>query len=281
MRWSNRMESASVLPLLRSRFDEHVPPSVNIEITTDCNYGCSFCPQSSRRRPSKAISRDAMAHVVTDLKDIRFDGLVVLAVNNEPFLHPDLMSFCEMISGELPGAECLLVSNGSLVTVDHLRFLSRLERRPMLLVNDYTENREVSARIREMLASIGTAPALPVTIKARSRAEKLSNRAGNQGGNDATVADYRDVVCTWPFGGLFLSADLEAFLCCSDYMHEVILGNMKAQRLMDIWTGAPYRDIRRRMLATQRADIELCRRCDAEWFSLPAHCAKRGTPGEA
>ena len=275
VRWSNLMEDRKVLPLLRTRFDPVIPPAVNIEITTHCNYGCSFCPQSSRRRPSRQMSAEDFAIVARKLAEIRFDGLVVLAVNNEPFMHPLLMSFCESLSRDLPEAKCMLVSNGSLITQEQLDFLARLPHPPSLLVNDYTEGHVVTPRIHDMLALLETPGSLPVTILPRSSSEVLSNRAGNQGGCDSHVEDYRDIVCTWPFTSLFISADLKAFLCCSDYEHEVIVGDLRTTRIMDIWKGELYRGIRHKMLTSQRAELGLCSKCDAEWFSLPKHCEER------
>lgn len=274
-RWSNVMATKKVLPVLARRFKEDEPPAVNIEITTDCNYACPFCPQSSYRRSSRYMTPEAFSYVVDELRRMDFSGLIVPAVNNEPFMHESLMSFCEQIALRLPRANCLLLSNGSLITFEHLRFLASLPRPPSILVNDYTENHMVACRIRGMLGSLDTrfAPSLNVEVRERSRAEKLSNRAGNQGGCTSVLDDYQDVVCTWPFTGVFLAPDLKTFLCCSDYRHQVMMGDLKEKRLMDIWRGEPYRDLRRKMLDTCREGLSLCERCDAEWFCLPPHCA--------
>jgi len=269
------MATKSILPILRHRFDENVFPSVNLEIATDCNYRCTFCPQSSHRRRSQYITGDGFRFVLDELKRIHFSGLFVLSVNNEPFMHPLLLSFCEQISVDLPAATCQIISNGSLIKKDDLVFLARLSRPPVLDINDYTENHTIAPRIREWVASLGTGRSLAVNISLRLRSEKLSNRAGNQAVSGSRPADYRDIVCTWLFMGLFLTPDLRAFLCCSDYRYEVILGDLKRQPLMDIWKGAGYREIRRKMMNSLRRDIALCSRCDAEWFVLPQHCCRK------
>ena len=166
-RWSNLMATKSILPVLRHRFDENVFPSVNLEIATDCNYGCSFCPQSSHRRRSQYITGDAFRFVLDELKRIHFSGAFVLSVNNEPFMHPLLASFCEQISVNLPAATCQIISNGSLIKKDDLVFLARLSRPPVPNINDYTENHTIAPRIREWVASLGTGKALAVNISLR------------------------------------------------------------------------------------------------------------------
>jgi hypothetical protein len=71
---------------------------------------------------------------------------------------------------------------------------------------------------------------------------------------------------------------MKAFFCCSDYYHEMILGDLNQQGLMDIWNGPAYREIREHMLNTCRAKIPLCAQCDDARFSLPDHCMKRPLP---
>ena len=276
--WSNMMATREVLPRLRDRFDPDHVPSISIEINTDCNYRCSFCPQSTRRRPSRFMTRDAFRRVVADLAGMSFDGLVVLSVNNEPFLHPLLLEFCATLSEQLPGARTHLISNGSLVTESHLKFLAALERPPSIDINDYTNDHKIAARLSTIAASLPGAENMRIVIRPRSRDEVLSNRAGNQPGCKTKAGDYRNVICTWPFMSMFVAADLRAFLCCSDYHHEMIMGDLGSQSIMEVWTGAKYAELRRKMLETQRAGIPMCRGCDAEWFSLPEHCAELRKP---
>ncbi|OGV61541.1 MAG: hypothetical protein A2283_13705 [Lentisphaerae bacterium RIFOXYA12_FULL_48_11] len=203
---------------------------------------------------------------------MRYTGKVVLTGNNEPFMHPLLVDFCRMISDRLPFARCHFTTNGSLITREQVRELCELSHPPAVDINDYTPQHVVIPRIRSLLSSLSKSNRLTVVMRERSRDEYLGNRAGNQSG-ESNPEDYRNVICTWPFMGLFVSWDLKVFQCCSDYLHEVVVGDLSKQSLMDIWKGQECREIREKMLTSKRRNLVLCRKCDSDWFILPDHCA--------
>lgn len=108
--------------------------------------------------------------------------------------------------------------------------------------------------------------------KHRSWDETLSNRAGNQDNGVTDLSYYHKLICTWPFYGMFISPSMDVFLCCSDYKQEVVLGNLRQQSIMEIWTSNLYRSIRNKMLQSGRGALDFCKKCDAEWYFLPTHC---------
>ena len=273
-RWSNLLASEAITAALRSQFDSAIPPAINLEINTDCNYRCPFCPQSTYRRPPRYITRQGFQHVVHELRALDFSGQFVLSVNNEPFLHPLLLEFCAVISSELPRATTCIISNGALVREEHLVRLAQLLRPPAITIDDYTPDHAVAKRMRGWLAR-PECEALSVSVVERSWREQISNRAGNQPGCRTIVGDYHDIVCAWPFGGLFLNPELKVFLCCSDYRYEAIVGDLNTQRLMDIWAGPALQEIRSALLVPDRSAVPLCARCDAECWCLPEHCKKK------
>lgn len=251
------------------RFNPAFFPAVNFEINTDCNDKCPFRPQSSAPRPARYITMDGFLHVINALSRLNFSSLLVLAVNNEPFLHPLLIDFCRIASERLPLASICLFSNGSLVTAHHLQAFASLERPPHITVDDYTPAQSVTARLQGILSSSDRFSKLKINFVKRSLDEVISNRAGNQPGCTSIPADYRDVVCAWPFCGLFLNPELKAFLCCSDYKHELLVGDLNRQSLMEIWNGDALKTVRAAMLAPDRPRIPLCAKCDAEWWRVP------------
>jgi len=179
-----------------------------------------------------------------------------------------------MIAEHLPKARAILISNGSLITREHLKFLADLHRPPTLTVDDYTPDHRIKRRLLAWQEDLKPRSINFLDIRERSWGENLSNRAGNQPDCKSVASDYHDIVCTWPFTGLFLNPELKAFLCCSDYAYDVIVGDLTKESVMDIWGGACLTKIRAMMLTSQCRNLPLCRKCDAEWFCLPDHCAK-------
>lgn len=269
--WTNSYRTSVALPVLCRQFNDIHPPHVQIETTTDCNYHCSFCPQSVCPRPAQYVSDNGFTYFLEQLKRVDFPFTVSMGVNNEPFMHPLLMTFCEKVAVQLPKAIGIVVTNGSLIRHEHLDFLAGLPKPPILMVNDYTKNRSVSRNITEWRRTCGH-DRMIIQIRMRSSDQIMSNRAGNHPGTFENIYDFRHVICTWPFYCMFFSSNLEAFLCCADYHHTVILGDLKSQDLMSIWQGDAYREIRHKLLTTRRRDLPLCGKCNDVRFSLPDHC---------
>lgn len=270
--WTNSMITYRILPALRERFDVSIPPTVNLEINTDCNYRCRFCPQSTHPRPAEYMTKENYRLVLRKLQDVDFSSKLVFSVNNEPFLHPLLMDFCKLAAEGLPRARLALISNGSLIKREHLTALAALEWPVHIVIDDYTAGHVINERLREWSKEFAGSQ-LTCEFKDRSSAEVLSNRAGNQPGLVVQPWQYRRVTCTWPFGGLFVRPDLKAFLCCSDFRYDMIVGDLSTQSLMQIWSGTALDAVRQALLVPDRQRVRLCAECDAEWFCLPDHLA--------
>ena len=266
-KWLNLL----VLNQLRVKFDPAIPPDINFEINTNCNYQCPFCPQAKQPRPPRYVSMEAFQYLVSEFQGIAFSGRLVLSVSNEPFLHPQVVDFCRYVSEQLPHATTCLISNGSLITKEHLKAFARLAHPPSIIVNDYTSGHTVYRRLAGWL----TDPSLEgvrIEIKKRSRNEVLSNRAGNLPGGQIPDGHHRGYTCPWPFSGIWINSSLDVFLCCSDYLYENVFGNLNRDQLMDIWNSSALQEVRNALLVPDRSQTPLCAKCNAEWWVLPRHC---------
>jgi len=266
-RWTNLIYQKRVLPILRQSFDSSVPPAVNLEINTECNYSCPFCPQSTQKRPIHNVTMEDFMCVVSELKKVDFSHLFVLSVNNEPFLHPLLLDFCRIISEELPRASTVLISNGSLIKTPHLEFFANLDHPPRITVNDYTPSGNVKKRLSGLLSESEFSK-LPIELCDRSWDEKKTSRAGNHP-SERDPKYYSDITCTWPFSGIFFTPQLKAFLCCADYHCTTIYGDLHENSLMEIWQSPFLEEVRKSLLIPDRSKLSLCASCDAERFNLP------------
>jgi radical SAM protein with 4Fe4S-binding SPASM domain len=268
-RYSNIIATRKVVAYLKKHFDENNIPDVCVEITNECNYACPFCPQSTFKRKPEYMTMEKFIYLVGELKKIKFDKSIILYVNNEPFMHPDLMDFCKIVTREIPAARIILESNGSLIMEGHLQSLLLLSNPVALTINDYTQDGRIASRIKRWHEGLKRKNNILLRTRHRCVSDKLSNRAGNQPEPSAHPEDYRDIACTWPFITLFLDSTLRSFQCCSDYKHEIIMGDLNKETLMEIWKSEKYRKVRENILSSGRMDNQLCRKCDAEWFCLP------------
>lgn len=265
--WAHRL----AMQTLRDRFDPLQIPDVFFEINTDCNYRCPFCVQAYRPRAAQYATTEAFERVLAELQRLDFQGTLTLSVNNEPFLHPNLVDFCRRASKKLPQAKVCLTSNGSLIKREHLAALVEVPRPPAITVNDYTPGHEIIRRLQPWLAESRFAR-LPMTLQSRSRDEVLSNRAGNIPGGRVPGSRESLDTCMWPFVALWIGPALEVFQCCSDYDRSVIIGDLNRQGLMEIWNADSLRNLRTALLLPDRRRDPLCAKCDAQWWELPRHC---------
>jgi radical SAM protein with 4Fe4S-binding SPASM domain len=58
--------------------------------------------------------------------------------------------------------------------------------------------------------------------------------------------------------------------CASDYDGERVMGNLREQRLLDIWRGPAYEALRRAHAEGRWADTGLCHGCD-DWALADGH----------
>jgi len=266
--WTNLLASQNILTKLNQYFDPNIPPAILLEINTDCNYKCPFCPQSQKPRSTRYMTMDAFQHLIVELKSLDYSNEICLSVNNEAFLHPLVIDFCRLISMELPKANTCIISNGSLITIQHLIDFSQLEHPPHITVNDYTPTQRVRRRLSGVLAQRALSQ-LPIDLVSRSWQESLSNRAGNFQKPCTFLDDCYDITCSWPFIGMFLNTSLEVFLCCSDYSYQTHFGDVNEQGLMDIWRGGELQKVRDALLIPDRRQIALCSKCDAMKLNWP------------
>ena len=271
--WGNRIASELALNATSRYFNDDIPPAVLVEICTDCNYKCPFCPQSQIKRPSQFMTREDYLVLLRRCREAGVRWLC-LFVNNEPFMHPEILEFCRIASEQYGEIYVEVTSNGALITEEHIAFLATLNPPPRLFVNDYSPGKKIVERLKKIISNIDPQSKLTVTFNDRSWTEAhKSNRAGALKTEKAHPEDYNDIFCTWPFVGVCVKPDLSTFLCCSDFRYETDLGNLKSTSLMDIWKNK-YGEFRKRLLKTQRHGLFPCSNCDAEWLCLPGHVEK-------
>lgn len=269
--WTNRLRTAELLPIIKQYFNEDELPHVQVETTTDCNYACPFCPQATERRPSRYITRHGFQMVVNQLVSMGFNKTINLAVNTEPFMHPLVVDFCSIISQQLPEAQALIVTNGSLIKDSQLDAMNALKNPPVLYINDYTPNQAITRRMEEWSQN-HPGHRLYYELRSRSFHEKMTSRAGLVKNAPNHWRLFAEIICLWPFYCMFIDADLKVFLCCADYQHAVKLGDLTQQDVMTVWRSERYRSLRNKMIQTQRMGLPLCSHCDGLWHRLPEYC---------
>ncbi|WP_287129718.1 radical SAM/SPASM domain-containing protein [Candidatus Cyanaurora vandensis] len=84
---------------------------VHIELTSQCNFNCAFCPEANLLRPKQAMSWDLLTKILQELAQSGRARYITFHVLGEPLLHP---RFFEAVALSLElGLKLHLTTNGS------------------------------------------------------------------------------------------------------------------------------------------------------------------------
>ena len=192
---------------------------IEIELYSQCNRQCDFCPNAYLDRYTENIYMDdkVFIKVIDELVTAKYKGYISFSRYNEPFMHPEaLRKAVDYIKEHLPAAKLISNTNGD---YDNTAFRKDIEITEM----DY-DNNKVSSVSEDKRYRI-------MTLK------DINNRGGSiiSGG----LPTFRDFPCLEPT--YFVGIDYEGSVVpCCNFRHDVashkdyILGNIIDDKLITI-----------------------------------------------
>ncbi len=81
------------------------------------------------------------------------------------------------------------------------------------------------------------------------------------GDNGETPLKQDRIVCPYPFYSLAVNFDGSVSVCCADWSHGTVIGNVGDTALIDIWNGPAMRKLRALHLANRRSENSACANC--------------------
>ena len=237
--------------------------AVSIETRTDCNLRCKFCPQSTKPRPLKVMSEEIFKRVIDQLAEMKFAGRIGPLTNNEPLLDDRIINFIAYARQKCPLSFLALATNGRLLS-EELLFEIFAAGLDYLIINDYRDDRlehpfRLSANLEKIAELEKGMFRKKISISRRYTSEVLGNRAGNISGQKKVLPLKQ--FCALPFARLWVQSEGKVFLCCQDYNHDEIMGDVNKSSLSEIWFGDKYRRIREELYRKDRTG-KICNKCD-------------------
>lgn len=259
----NRLKSTTEYVKYFIRQD--VPPlfeMVEIETINRCNGECSFCPANKNedKRPYKKMEKEVFEKIILELKDIDYQGEVLLEVNNEPLLDVRLTEFAKFVKKNLPECSLQIITNGTLLTKEKLNELAPYMDK--IVINNYSERYLLNKNIKNVylyaknnLKHYNT----EIEIRRRYVKEVLTNRAGTAP-NKRKAADIC-IPCLYPFVGVTIFSNGNVGLCSNDCFEQTNFGNVAEERLLNIWNGQEMKKMRE-AISQGRKKYSFCKACD-------------------
>lgn len=239
------------------------PLIIAIETINRCNNTCSFCPanRNDERRPYARMDDEDFHKIINDLKQWNYKGYLSLYVNNEPFMDTRIIEFHKYVKEQLPDCKIKLFTNGLLMTLD--KFLEIKPYVDVITINNYSEDMCLIPNVKKVARYVKSHPSefedIDIKINIRYIKDILTNRNGTAP-NKKTAGIIKEP-CLFPYTDMFIYANGNVGLCCNDALEKTNLGNIRENRVSDIWQNQSYKNIRSAMAAS-RADYPFCRYCD-------------------
>lgn len=232
---------------------------VTIETITACNRRCEYCPNAYTERGTLAnkqlLDEAIFLKVMDELAEIGFQGTLVPGFYGEPLLDPRLPMLLTEAKRRLPRMNITLITNADFLTVPTYQELTQAG---VTLFDITLHGRTASKALREVFSYHLQHRAKQVQISCSIPGNM--KRWSNRGGSLELQALEKKRVCSRPTEIIVIDYQGNMILCCQDYFSSVQFGNVRHERLMDIWRKPEYRKLRAELRAGIMRPL-ICQQC--------------------
>ena len=253
--------------------DKKLPLPTEIEISESgtCNRKCSFCPRSAPgfEDIKEFISKDLVNKISTELSELDYKGVVRFSGFVEPMLDKKIFDHINTFKRFCPKSRIEMVTNGDPLNIDRLKklFDNGLDK---ILISVY-DGKEDVIKFQNMIDKLKLKKDQYI-IRDRSLSEEydfgitLSNRAGMMENAEYKIAKTVSPLknpCYIPSYTLFFDYLGDVLMCPHDWGKKIILGNLKKEKLIDIWFKDKSIKIRN-ILVNSNRNFSPCNVCDVD-----------------
>lgn len=246
---------------------------IEFNIYGNCNRNCSFCPVSNPdvyTKTNDGLDLVLFEKIIKDLQNINYEGKILFSAFSEPLLHKKIEDLIIIAKKYLPKIRLEIVSNGDLLTSKKLK---KLYKAGLDTINismydgshqiEYFNNIRVEADVPE--------DALLLRRRYYENGNygiTISNRVGLIDSNKFRDEHEESITklplkqaCYYPFYMILVDYNGDVLLCPHDWNKTLKFGNLKNERLFDIWKGKVLNNIRKK-LANNDRNFGACKSCD-------------------
>lgn len=242
---------------------------VEIELNTDCNLKCPYCPVSKIDRGKHRMNWETFNIIIESIANIEWDdfwkfeftGKIGLHMYGEPFKREDLLKHVKFVRRKLPKCKIIISTNGTLLT--EKKILEMFENG----VNELDISEHTGKFNKNILNFLEKYPNYSPRINYNffpNENTKIFNRGGTISEKDyPPLKDMKFIKsshCSFAASMLEINWKGDVILCCNDYKNEYRFGNVKDRHLLDIWFDVKYLKIKHNIL---KGDFEfnICKNC--------------------
>jgi len=279
-------------------FQNKFPLIVQIQTSNKCNAACTFCPYPYTEGEKKFQIMEWVLYkrIIDECSKQDVEQILPFFLN-EPLLNKDLVKYINYAKEKNSNSLVKIFTNGSLLTkkvakelldseIDEIIFSfngSTKEEYEETMKNlDFEKTKE---RITNFIKLRGERKKPEIAIHmlkiglsdiSLNRIGDYWNRLGvsvhilkyeNRAGN---VADYdiispgnvQKIPCGRLMNQIYILVNGDVILCCADWKHEVILGNVKENTISEVWNGEKRLEYVKAHLQGGYNELKLCDVCN-------------------
>ena len=262
----------------------NIPPfkKLRIEINSDCNRKCVFCPRGTdttrwvdggqdgkqQQLISKRMATQDVISLIDQNVDQGFNAELGFDFYNEITLDERLFYFCDHAKGR--GTRIEVVTNGDTMLDDnnYTRELFRLTNFVNISLYDYKDDagrKALENKWHQYLSGLGISK---LSYKLVGEYTSFGNRAGLVDRKNKYMQGHRldkkvplKANCKKIHAKLNIRYDGEVPICCEDSHVRWSLGNVLKTSLADVWYGPEMQKATELLRKGNRAAITPCAKC--------------------
>jgi len=227
-----------------------------IETLTACNLRCSYCPNSVYERGliknNQEMDPELFYKIIDELAELNWVGDIQPHSYGEPLLDGRLPSFCSYIREKIPLASISIYTNGELLNIDWYKKLVSAG------VNKFRVTQHLENE------SKGTLDVIRYREKhdfdnvefTYTRLNHINSRGGLVDVDEGKLRQE----CNYPDHHVGISFDGQILICCNDYLNEAKMGNIKDEKIIEIWQKPIYKNIRTN-IRSGNFTLDICNKC--------------------
>ncbi len=246
-----------------------LPSEVEISESGMCNRKCSFCPRSDPNYDHRNEFIEPTLHkkLCDELAELDYRGLIIYSGFVEPMLDKKIYDLVNYAKVKLPNSRVEMISNGDVLNAKRLKKLydSGLDRLQISLYDGEKQHLEFIKLGKKLNLKNDR-----YVLRARYLPEEknfgitLSNRGGMLENAEYKISPIKkklDKKCFYPSYKFFLDYNGDVLMCSHDWGKKNVLGNLKKNKLLDIWLSDKTNEARKKLNLGDRS-LSPCNVCD-------------------
>lgn len=230
---------------------------VEIEINSQCNLACSYCPNREfERKEQGEMSLENYSMIIEQLVELNFKGRLSHEFYGEPTLHPHYDEIISLTKKRLPETRLELYTNATKLSKE--RTIKLLENGlDDIIITKHEGIKKL--QVEDFLHDLSPEHQKRIIFKDHSQIYK-TNRGGIM--PDIGSGPQHLLPCKIPSFLITITVEGNVLPCFEDFFQNHEMGNVFKTPLKEIWLHPKYVKLRKDLRLGLRHKYETCKDCN-------------------